>query len=721
MINQKKWIRRFYTWLMGSREYAGIGLLFFAIAVVMTDFTIFDINHKIFTTGIGDATSGFTWITYATHGLSFFTDNTTLINYPFGENLWSPIYITWLLILGPLWLLSRVLSPIAAGNVMLIAGFILTALVAYWALKKIVKTRPIAFIGAYAIAFVPYHVMKGADHLTNVYAWVFVAVIASFIAFWRLPSWRRAVLLALCIAASCYTDGYFIYVTTALLVGLYIAHVLVDMTWGRGFRQISYKTLRLVGAGVISLVLLLPIIWAQVAASKTIAADLSNARDDPRLEVTYYAARPLDFLLPQTGNVTASHFNWYEDLRDKKNNHSNDAESTNYIGYVVLALYFVGIFLFARYALLFRRSKKQMLDMPLEWQALGVTLIAAPLVLLWMLPPVSHVGPLKLIMPTYFMAEYLPYWRVPARVFLALHPLMVIAAMISLSFLLKNIKGRWLYIILAVVFIAIGLEYFSTLKHPSFSTYKMPMTYSWLRDQKDIGAIAEIPIVDRPIEVAGYYVFAQMIHGKPLVNTSLSKTAIGLYNPLGDIDNPETINFLKARGVSVVVAHEASCKQEGWGRLIHSESGTLPPPYTGSDRTSTCVYKFDNMTYPDDLFIFAKSGFSKTDFIDSSGEYWVAANTDELVVKPVSASGEPIYGKKARLLGTLGDFKKKPISWSIVQNGVVVASGLISNNPGEISAVINSSDQATIRLRLNDTEKPAPGEVGFLHMQLIQP
>jgi hypothetical protein len=250
----------------------------------------------------------------------------------------------------------------------------------------------------------------------------------------------------------------------------------------------------------------------------------------------------------------------------------------------------------------------------------------------------------------------------------------------------------------------------------------MPTTYSWLRDQKSIRSIAEIPIVDRPIEVAGYYVFAQIIHGKPIINTSLSKSPIGLYNPLGDMDNPETINFMKARGVDAVVAHEASCAPKSWGTLIHTEAGTLPPPYTGTSRTSTCVYRLNDKIPTDNLFVFVKTGFSKTDFLDKNGEYWVAAEKDKVVIEPVSSNGQPSGVGRASFdanIGTLGDFKKKPISWSIKQYGTVIATGSTENSLGRISVEVNSSEPFSINLRVNGSEIPAPGEIGLSQMQLI--
>lgn len=702
------------------REYLVVTVLFLLVTNIITDWVLLDVDSKVFATGIGDATSGFMWLMYATQGWSFFTDNTTLINYPVGENLWSPVYITWLLIMGPFWLISRAVSPIAASNIMLVFGFLVTALVAYWLLKRLTRSRAISFIGAYAIAFVPYHVAKGSDHLTNVYAWVFVAIIGAFIAFWRNPTWKRGTLLAVSVAAACYTDGYFIYVTAALLIGLFVASTLNDALWTRSLTGFAVKAGRLVVVGALCLILLIPILWVQLFAQKMIAADLANARDNPRLEVSYYATRPLDLLLPPTGNVTVSQFDWYHDLRDRKNGHSNDVESTNYIGYVVLTLYIVGLYIWiSRVIKQYKSKSKPLKKQPLEIHVLGVTLIAAPFVLLWMIPPVSHIGPLSFVTPTYFMAEYLPYWRVPARAFLALHPLMVIAAMITLMFMLRNTARKWRYLVVAIVFGVVAIEYFSLLKHPSFSTEDMPKSYTWLKQQGDIDAIAEVPIVDRPIEVSGYYVFAQQIHGKSLVNSALSKRPIGLLNPLGDLDNTETINMLRSRGVDAVVVHEKVCREYDWGDLAHSEQGALPVPYADKDATTICIYRIKDTVVPDPYFINAREGFNKTDYLDKNQDYWLALKESSAEIEITDAAGNRVAQiDNARLsftLGTLGAFAERSMKWSLSQNGNVIAEGNTISS-ANVEAIIDVASPIKLSVTTMQGGPFAEGEIGLLNV-----
>src|SRR4051812_29823276 len=93
-------------------EFCIVVLIFIVLSCILTNGVIFNINTQLFTAGIGDATSGFLWLLYADNTTSYLHAHTNLVNFPYGENLWSPLYTTWLLVLGPLWIVSRFLSPI---------------------------------------------------------------------------------------------------------------------------------------------------------------------------------------------------------------------------------------------------------------------------------------------------------------------------------------------------------------------------------------------------------------------------------------------------------------------------------------------------------------------------------------------------------------------------------------------------------------------------------
>lgn len=711
-------IKRFFKHV-GYKEPVLVVLFFTLVSCILTNWVVLDISTRLFTGGVGDGTSGFLWLVFADKGVGYMDDFTNLVNYPFGESLWSPIYVTWTLVLGPLWLLSRFMPPIAAMNVLMILAFVSCGVLAYYFIKSLTKNWIVALFGAYAITFVPYHIMKSIDHFTNIFAWVFVAIIWSFLLFWRYPSKKYGIFLALSVAAACYTDGYYIFVAGVLLLALFTGSVIADIATKTPIKELIRKVLRLLLVGGAALLLMLPLLFVQVSSGDQIAADLNNSRENVKKEIAYYSSKSIDFLLPIDGNITASQLPFYAELQAAKNSRSNSGENATYIGYVILILYLCGIYYCIR---IVRRARKDGHISYIDYAHIVVT-AAAPMLLIWMLPPSFEKFGLTLHSPTWLLAEYVPFWRVPSRVFLTLHPVMVVGASITLYRLIRNKKKYLQYAIVAVVISVVAIEYFTLIKRPSFGVESMPKTYQWLAKQDSIKSIAELPIVDRPIEVAGYAVFAQVIHGKPLVNSALSKTTPGMFNPLSDHTNPETINFLRDRDVDAVVLHARSCDTFEWGTLIHKEYGVYSPEYTDKTATSICVYRLFKEKPTDSLYSNARKGFSKTNYLDEHGKYWVVLQKDAAEITVTSADGQPTKQKGIATfsaeLATVGENNKKDYQWTIIQDGRAVAGGK-TDVSRMITASIDVSRPVGIRVATLEGGKPAELEVGLRNIQIAR-
>jgi hypothetical protein len=296
--------------------------------------------------------------------------------------------------------------------------------------------------------------------------------------------------------------------------------------------------------------------------------------------------------------------------------------------------------------------------------------------------------------------------------------------MIVLYRLTHNL-GKWKkYAVLAVLFLIIIVEYVTLIKRPSFGTDGMAETYSWLKQQDNIKSVAELPLVDRPIEIAGFYVFGQLIHNKPLVNSALARSDIGLLNPLGNEKNPEVINFLKARGVDAVILHTRSCDTQSWGTLLHKDWNKITPEYVDKKATAMCVYSLNKDKPSDNFFAYARTGFSKTDYLDADANYWVALAQGDATIDVVDQEGKALpHSEKAKLtmkIGTLGEFKRKDVSWGIYQNGTRIASGTAPQDEN-IEAAIDTGKSIEIRLKHTDGSPVATGEYGLNLIEITKP
>lgn len=696
-------------------ELSIIVVIFTILTVVLTDGVLLNLTSQLYTGGIGDATSGFLWIAFADRGLGYLDGSTQLINYPVGESLWSPIYITWTFAMWPLWLLSCIMSPIAALNILMLFGFVSCGVASYYLLKRVTRQWYLAFIGAYAITFVPYHFFKAPEHLTNILVWPFVGFIGFLIAFWRRQTLLRGIGLAIVSTAALYTDGYFVFILFVLGISLVLALLVIDGLTGVSLRQVGGKLLRLAGVVAVITVLVIPILITQLTASKEISQDLSNTRDDIKLEVQYYASKPIDFLLPPEKNITVSSFGWFDELNAQKNARSNSGENTNYIGVVMGLLYVVGFGIlgtrsawYVRHRSAYKHKKAHALSLyDYVW---AVSLVTVPLTLVWMLPPTIHILGVAVTTPIGVLVEYISFWRVPARVFLVLHILLVLSAVLTLGYFVRKLGKKWYYIVLSVVFIAIAVDYYTGIKQPAFGLQSMPRTYSWIRDQGDIKSIAELPLVDWPVEISGYYMFAQLIHEKPIVNSGLARTGYGLFNPLSSVDNEETIRFLRQRGVDTVILHTSTCKQYDWGTLRHQEPRVLAPAYIDKDATSICVYHLKSQSNEDPLFVRMHDGFSKSNYLSEKGQYWVVMDGGEATINVVNAFGKSVDTERAKLtfnLSIVGDFKKKPLGWRILQRDKEIAKGDASDG-SSTQSVADIDPRKPVVLEVYDSRTGAP-------------
>ncbi len=686
----------------------------FVVTLFLTNFVLFT-TTTLFTNEVNDATSGFLWLLYANNGTSLWNGTTNLINYPYGEYLGSPIYITWLCVLGPLWLLSLVLPPIVALNVMMTLGFMGAVTASYYLIRRLVHRRFIAAIGAYAIAFAPYHIFKTPEHLTNIFIIPFIGIIAFMIAFWRRQTWMRGCGLALSAAIAAYTDGYFIFIAAVLVLSLLVALLAIDIAYRQKVRVIIGKMAKLIVVGFVAFVLMIPILLVQFSSGSEVSKDLSNSRGDIKAEVAFYASKPIDFLLPPEGGLFVGHTSWYQKLDERKNARSNPGESTLYVGYTILTLIAAGVFvgLWRRFAV---RQRRMNTYPTLKAHVFIVSLVAAALIMLWMIPPVIHMFGLSLSTPMGVLIHYISLWRVPSRLFIVLHILLVIAAMISLSVLTQRLKKWKYFFVCSVVMIFIALEFFTTIKRPSFGLTNMPQTYYWLKDQQNIKSIAELPLVDWPIEVSGYYAFGQLIHNKPMVNTVLARNDVGLFNPLADLNNSETIAFLQDRGVDAILVHTRTCASVAWGTLVHVETLNYLPRSIDKDAKQLCTYLMNkDLVASDKWFVRLGSSFAKTNYLDKDDRYWSPLNSNRASVTVVDGRGKPIIDSHTGVLsftaGAVGGYSPKKYLVRVWQEGTVI--GLFDSTSGPISVTIDASKQVTIEVTAGDGVLPAAGEVGL--------
>lgn len=691
--------------LRGSiQEYLTVTAALFAIAEVIMMFTLF-IPGAIFTTSTGDATSGFLVVIRDAQGWDPTLGHTMMSNYPFGDDVAKPAYITWIAVLGPLWLLSRVMRPTTALALVTVLGYVTSGLGMYGLVKRLTGHWYVAAFAAYAAAFMPYHVYKSSDHLTNVFNVVVILVIGFFVAVWKRATKARIVGLGISVALACYTDGYYIMIAGFTVLGLIIAAVLSDRFIGDvPWRQIGRRLLHVAIAGVVAVILVLPILGVYVVQNRELQNDLVQQRGTILIDTLIYSAHPIDFVLPAKENPIVTHVPALKAASDVRNQHSNPMERTDYLGWTVILLVVFG---YGGLVVARRRAREPVV--PRE-TAERVALLALPFVIVWAFGPELAIGPqLSIRLPYLGLIQVTSLWRVPARMVLGIQPLAVLAAAAVLDRLLSGSwlsqaswakrsvrRARVLPVVLSLALTAVlALEYWTPTASRPFSGKDMPETYTWIKQQSDIKAILELPI-GAHMSTAGYYAYAQSIHGRPTINSSLGTQELAMFDALVGAQNPAAINLARRRGVDTVVVHGYACLAYTWGHLVHSETNALTPI---NDRGDVCVYRLTPAaTTTDDMFPSVTGALPLLSWhLDGESGVWLMV--PQVILNVVDSAGNPYAaGQRATLrtnIRTVGD-AARTVQWTATQDNTIVGSGQVYSNDFEVQADIVTGSPVTL-------------------------
>lgn len=142
-----------------------LALVLYAGLAVLLEVQAWAAPTQAWAGNLGDP-AGFMWLLSRTPGVvtnlhsEFFTTN---LNYPFGINLmWQP---NMPLVTLLAWPVTHIWGPVAAYNVVMTAGFALSAWAAYFAARRFVRSDLGAVLAGLLYGFSPYMVAHGYGHL----------------------------------------------------------------------------------------------------------------------------------------------------------------------------------------------------------------------------------------------------------------------------------------------------------------------------------------------------------------------------------------------------------------------------------------------------------------------------------------------------------------------------------------------------------------------------
>lgn len=506
-----------------------------------------------------DATGGIAWFQWA-DGNDPIWDSTTKSNYPIGESLRRPQFVTSYLQFFPYWLFSVLTNQFCSINIMIFLGFLSTALAMFGLVRWLLKSYPIALFAGYAAAFVPYHVLKAASHIAYVYSVFFILMIWASIAFYKKPSYKMAIAVAAIYGLSLYFDGYFILISSVLLItlaGLILLRYLLKLSSSKGRLNIAVtfdsfgiyvkRHIKYYLAALVTLILLLaPLAYVAVKKGSQIQAGLNSARSQIEQEANIYGARLSDYLLPSP--VHPLLFGEYSEWRIHNIHNSNITENTLYIGYVI-----IGLAIFAVVAsLTFMRAKAKRFRFTII-ASIAIIIVGS----LVAAPPHLMIAGINLPMPSSLLIAVSESWRVIARLFLIVHVAWVLLASIGLYLLVRARSPKVKIAIISIAALVLVFEFMPNPYPPNWIPSRdVPKVYFKIKSDDTVRAIAEYPVIDSPSATLPYTFTFQQFHNKPVLNANDSDTPQRyLRQSIAGIADAQTLMVLRGLGINMITTY----------------------------------------------------------------------------------------------------------------------------------------------------------------------
>ena len=455
---------------------------------------------------------------------------------------------------GTVYGLGYVVGPVAAANVYLWLGFVLSGMAMFLLTRRLFGNPWAALLAGFAFAFCPWAVQGMSGHSDYMQGWVLVLAVWRMLELTDRPSARNGLLAGGATVFAMLLTPYFILIGGVAFGTMAI----IALVAGVARRELldAGKAVTLAG-GVIVLVLgAIGVLTVLAGGGETGAL-----RTESITELYTYSARWLEWFLPDknnlilgglTGPYLTSHLHG-----------SNFAESSLYIGDSVVVLALFGIYL--GIVQLVKRGRAGALDS--EGVAVFSATVLAVTAAWFSSPPKVHILGVWVPMPSWFVFHLTSTWRVYTRFV----ELIELGLCIPLAFAVRAMlarRGRTTeVIVVAVVAAVLVLDLWA---RPPIRTTRItvPPEYTWLEDHP--GGI----VADYPLEPAVYPNYAPLLwqtfdrhpifQGYP-ANSETESMKLGLAH----LREPTTAARLAALGVRYIVVHPG---QPG------DDAGDLPRP-----------------------------------------------------------------------------------------------------------------------------------------------
>lgn len=478
--------------------------------------------------------------------------HTQLISYPFGIDMISPVYNSyiWLFIF---YALSLFTTPVLTYNLQIILNLFLSCMFTYLLAHLITKSRMGAFFSAICFAFCPYQFARVWQHLGLTYNQWIPLVLFSVFLLRKNGSNKTTFLFALSLLLL-FSFDWTIMFLGGFALGIYLLYELIYIFKNKFYadrdriREEKHYWKRIVIAGLIVFVMLLPqfmpVIKNRLAPSPASEGSAYNFHRRPFEDLFLQSAKPLSYLLPATTHPVFGKFT--EQFIGSQLYGVSLTEHALYLGWIPLILAFMA----------FRawRSKSKSISKEDNF-FIGYFILLAVSAWLFSQPPWWNIGSVKIYMPSFFMYKFIPMYRAYCRFGIVVMLAVAVLSGFGLKLLLERFKKPIAKVTVAIFCCGLLLfEFWSWPPYKVIDISKAPNVYTWLKNQPGDFVIAEYPSDYNGIN--DMHKFYQTKHEKKMINggipgTDANKLAIIIKN----LSDPKTAQILKWLDVKYAIVH----------------------------------------------------------------------------------------------------------------------------------------------------------------------
>ncbi|GAC1575866.1 MAG: hypothetical protein NVS3B18_09620 [Candidatus Dormibacteria bacterium] len=427
---------------------------------------------------------------------------------------------------------TKVFGEVAAVNLYIVLGILLTAGVTAWVVEHLVADRWIAALCGFALATCPLLAVKAGGHNSFVHLWPFPLILGTLIRAHERPTLKRGALAGLAAFVGASVSGYHLLIVVVLF-GTLISGLGVLALW-RADRRRQLVALAAAGVafagGMVVVVALLFILGSGTANPDSIV------RSNPREALFVSGARWYASLVPPASAALFS--GETADFFKTRIHGSNPLETTLYVGLSVLALALAGVIGVVRDARL--RASRGM-------AALVVVMVVVAGA--FSLPPqVSPLG-FRIPAPSDIVFSFVTTWRVYSRFAVVVSLGLLVLAAFGLRSL-AGVRARRRIAVLAIATLVIPLD-LATRVTGEQTQVGYPAVLSRVRSLPP-GIVADYPLSRG--EVDGYGVlFNQRVTGHPVLNGFDDRPQEARAPQLSNLADLQTAGRLDALGVRYVL------------------------------------------------------------------------------------------------------------------------------------------------------------------------